>query len=717
MASSTLASMKKRGGIATRRTTHREGFGIETTRVLPNQMIESHFLALESSKDLLRDRRLMLDRQLSMKHSRKYHFLNDNSNVYLRSAESTLLGAHDGEESKNNLKNNQIVKLSTVRKTDKIRQFAVEMSKRPVEDVFNDFITELQDQRQKLRKTQLELYDSQWGLTPTGTFATQHQTIFYCMKEEIDPIKVLRHEFDHLREETLLNVKKLEHAPDVEIGMEILHMFILDLLGRDTPVAKIFLAKAEEDFRHSMIISKTMKGFAWFLVILLNFMFVYFSMLRGIQRGLEWQRLYLGACILQFVVEVLFYETSECVFIHFIIPDLARNEVRSVGFAIHQVLQNLWISTNDVPPILNVPSYLYLSVGVANFFPDLLESIIVRSYLTYSPGELAKKWKPKTGISWLIPILSNFNRNGTRTRYFTLTALFVTILQQLGSFSPTMQRVTIHLIQPIFISALILLFVSLQRHPLYFIIFCVVAIGLLYILIKEILKEINEHKEITNIHPIQKIRQSRIREKMDISTPSPQTTTIQTNEQVLNDERTLRDFRMNGVESKDALNDDIDDDISLNFQDDEEFEYPIEEYQHQFIDDDPNDEYNINSSSQGNDSIHQFFSSSDNDERHENDHIEDTLDQYPIKNESERDESSIMDGNDSSVSYMSKKSYQSSKYGDIYSHEKDSEEISQYRESFDNSIESVNQYHDDEWNDDHIESSNSDNTNSYDIDD
>ncbi len=66
-------------------------------------------------------------------------------------------------------------------------------------------------------------------------------------------------------------------------------MFVLDLLGRDTPVAKIFLVKSEEDFRHSMVISNTMKAVAWCLVIVLNLLFVYFSMLRGIQRGTAWQ--------------------------------------------------------------------------------------------------------------------------------------------------------------------------------------------------------------------------------------------------------------------------------------------------------------------------------------------------------------------------------------------------------------------------------------------
>jgi hypothetical protein len=52
-----------------------------------------------------------------------------------------------------------------------------------------------------------------------------------------------------------------------------------------------------DSFRHSMVVTPGAKIIAWIAVILLNFFFVFFSILRGLQRGEAWQRLYLMACI------------------------------------------------------------------------------------------------------------------------------------------------------------------------------------------------------------------------------------------------------------------------------------------------------------------------------------------------------------------------------------------------------------------------------------
>jgi hypothetical protein len=86
--------------------------------------------------------------------------------------------------------------------------------------------------------------------------------------------------------------------------MEILHLFVLDLLGRsavtfplsttltchrDTPAAKIFRMKSEEDFRHSMVVTKLFKALTWILIVVLNLGLIFFTMLRGLQRGYDWQ--------------------------------------------------------------------------------------------------------------------------------------------------------------------------------------------------------------------------------------------------------------------------------------------------------------------------------------------------------------------------------------------------------------------------------------------
>ena len=47
--------------------------------------------------------------------------------------------------------------------------------------------------------------------------------------------------------------EKLQLATDHHIGLEILHAFVLDVLGRDTPVARIFQSTADESFRHTQV--------------------------------------------------------------------------------------------------------------------------------------------------------------------------------------------------------------------------------------------------------------------------------------------------------------------------------------------------------------------------------------------------------------------------------------------------------------------------------
>ena len=107
-----------------------------------------------------------------------------------------------------------------------------------------------------------------------------------------------------MQKECAYFTEKLADAADVHIGLELIHLFILDLLGRSTPAAKIFLNKASSEFRHVAVMPKGLKVFAWICVVLLNAFFVYFAMLKGMQREESWQRGFLLACIAQILIEV-----------------------------------------------------------------------------------------------------------------------------------------------------------------------------------------------------------------------------------------------------------------------------------------------------------------------------------------------------------------------------------------------------------------------------
>jgi hypothetical protein len=58
---------------------------------------------------------------------------------------------------------------------------------------------------------------------------------------------LIKTELSNVRSESEKKIQKLKVAHDTHIGLELLHTFILDLLGRNTPVAKIFETKSEEE--------------------------------------------------------------------------------------------------------------------------------------------------------------------------------------------------------------------------------------------------------------------------------------------------------------------------------------------------------------------------------------------------------------------------------------------------------------------------------------
>lgn len=242
-------------------------------------------------------------------------------------------------------------------------------------------------------------------------------------------------------------------------------------------------------------------------------------MLRGLQRGQDWQILFLFACIIQFCIELLFYETSECLIINYIVPNLARKEVQSVSFVINQIIQSLcYFSSEDTSIIqLNAPSYLFVSTNLAEKFPDLFESILIRSFRSYKPGELSKKWKISHGTTFQpSSMFQTSPENNRRIRRMTVSAILVSYLQYLGALSGSFQRLIIHSLQPLVASAIGLLFSFLYQNPLWYLIFLpfiLYGFMLIFNFHKEMSLSVQE--EINNIHPIQDSIDENIKNKKE----------------------------------------------------------------------------------------------------------------------------------------------------------------------------------------------------------
>jgi hypothetical protein len=352
---------------------------------------------------------------------------------------------------------------------------------------FESLQDEIEVQRHYIPKQDVDLFDSAWGIDPTGEFQRRELGFMYIFGRSVDAERAIKGEIQTVLKQSRSKIKKLSLATDEHTGLEILHLFVLDVLGRDTAVARIFKAKSDEDFRHTEVVSRRAKGLAWFGLLLTNGFFIYYTMLRGFVRGLIWQRSFLIGCIIQCLVEVLLNETVECIWVNFLVPSLANEEVSTVEARLNDVVDKLCAvhnedgsegrgrrSTSTAPAlpstpvlseadkiILNAPKYLFISTNVAAQFPKLLESMIVRSYQTCYPGELSKKWKFGSAL------LSFSNVGYRASKSFRLVAVMVTCLQFIGAAPFVLQRTFIRLLQPWLLSALYFIARLTAQYPAY----------------------------------------------------------------------------------------------------------------------------------------------------------------------------------------------------------------------------------------------------------
>jgi hypothetical protein len=323
-------------------------------------------------------------------------------------------------------------------------------------------------QRKQLQPSELESFDAQWGVdTETGEFKRGADSVGWLTAGRLPGAReLISSELAFVKAETALRAEKLSVATDTHTGLEILHLFIQDLLGRNTPAAIIFSTKANEDFEHTTVVSRSTKYLAVAALVLLNVFFVYYAMLTGFRRGLSWQRMYLVACIIQFVVEIFLFETMECVWIHCVIPALVSDEVRTVGDSVVEVVEQLCDgSFPEATKYLNAPDYLFVSTNVAKKFPDLMESLLVQAYSSHVPGELAKVWQAGGTTA-------RSRRRGVRN--IALAASVITALQVMGTAPFIVHRMFIRFLQPFVFTGIVLIWNFVVADPIYILVACIV---------------------------------------------------------------------------------------------------------------------------------------------------------------------------------------------------------------------------------------------------
>ena len=73
-----------------------------------------------------------------------------------------------------------------------------------------------------------------------------HKPLIPCFPGR-DVASLIRQEIQDVKKESDEKRSKLDAASDVQIGLEMMHLFVVDLLGRRTLAARLFITKSEEE--------------------------------------------------------------------------------------------------------------------------------------------------------------------------------------------------------------------------------------------------------------------------------------------------------------------------------------------------------------------------------------------------------------------------------------------------------------------------------------
>jgi hypothetical protein len=240
-------------------------------------------------------------------------------------------------------------------------------------------------------------YDNQWGIkacAADGDSEAAYRVDPAAQQCIADAVVFSTEKAAALKAE--LSNYSVQHA-----GLEILHLFMLDLLGRDTVAAKVFQEKFGEEFSHARVVVRAQKYAAGAILLGLNAFFIYYILLKGFQEGLKWQYQYLFCCLVQLAVDLLLFETVECAWLNFSVPQFVHQEVVVAAGKLIALTQLVAGQHSDLETagtvatskfFVNAPAHLFVSVKLAKALPQLLESLIVGSYSHHLPGEIRRTW-------------------------------------------------------------------------------------------------------------------------------------------------------------------------------------------------------------------------------------------------------------------------------------------------------------------------------------
>jgi hypothetical protein len=205
----------------------------------------------------------------------------------------------------------------------------------------------------------------------------------------------------------------LRSLPPTLRGPELVRLFMLDLLGRDTVAAKVMRTKmnANTNFR---VVSHSEKMAAAVAVGAMNLIMLYIVLSYAATKSSAWQAAWLTTAFVNIFMHLGLNQIFEALLLHYYIPHLVSREALAVRKKLAGIVEYLFNDTyvgdgagagatghGGMRPggLFSSTSYFYVSHFVASQCPDLIESALVLSYRNpLPPDSLRTKWLPPSLI-------------------------------------------------------------------------------------------------------------------------------------------------------------------------------------------------------------------------------------------------------------------------------------------------------------------------------
>ena len=323
-------------------------------------------------------------------------------------------------------------------------------------------------QRLILNKDEHQLYDLQWGLNPIGQLFNVSGII-----SEMNNVNKLSNQY----------ISNLKNSTNYDKGVEIIYLFIMDVLGRNTPEAKIFCSKFNEDHQRFSIVTNTSKRRSIVLILGINAFFIYYTVLHGLLKGIDWQTQFLYSCLIQLLIEVNLFETIECLYINIIIPYVVREKVFEAYQTLFELIDincdiNKKIKNDTCSNYINVPNILYVSTNVTKKYPDIIESVIVSSYNTCFPGKISAVWNKNNNKLYNLLYEKQDSIYTVMGISVFFISGFVFLIQTISTVPFMFQRVIIKFVQPVMLLSLVIVYNAIIQNIYLSVILCLLLSGL-----------------------------------------------------------------------------------------------------------------------------------------------------------------------------------------------------------------------------------------------